>query len=72
MSRPIEESLRLFEDMKNGKFAANEATLRMKMDMLSPNPNMWDQVSHVYIRVLCFVAHRVRFSAYLVGAVNLV
>lgn len=31
--------------MKNGKYAANEATLRMKMDMLSPNPNMWDQVN---------------------------
>lgn len=43
--RPIEESLREFENMRKGKYAANEATLRMKMDMLSPNPNMWDQVT---------------------------
>lgn len=28
--RPIEESLQLFEDMKNGKFKEGEATLRMK------------------------------------------
>jgi glutamyl/glutaminyl-tRNA synthetase len=42
--RPVEESLREFENMRNGKYRANEATLRMKMDMLSPNPNMWDQV----------------------------
>ena len=32
--------------MRRGKYAANEATLRMKMDMLSPNPNMWDQVAY--------------------------
>lgn len=31
--RPIEESLQLFEDMKNGKFAEFEATLRIKMTM---------------------------------------
>lgn len=36
--------LQLFEDMRNGKFEANAATLRLKMDMSSPNPNMWDQV----------------------------
>ena len=42
--RPIEESLKLFNDMKNGKFDAGAATLRLKMDMKSPNPNMWDQV----------------------------
>ena len=44
--RPIEESLRLFEDMRKGKFDSNQATLRMKMDMSSPNPNMWDQVAY--------------------------
>lgn len=43
--RPIEESLKEFENMRKGKYAASEATLRMKMDMSSPNPNMWDQVS---------------------------
>ncbi len=42
--RPIAESLKEFDNMKNGKYAANEATLRLKMDMCSPNPNMWDQV----------------------------
>ena len=42
--RPIEESLKLFEDMKKGKLNSSEATLRLKMDMSSPNPNMWDQV----------------------------
>lgn len=31
--RPIEESLALFERMKNGLFAEGEATLRMKMVM---------------------------------------
>lgn len=35
----------LFDDMRKGKFEENAATLRLKMDMLSPNPNMWDQVS---------------------------
>lgn len=42
----MEENLVEFENMRKGKYAANEATLRMKMDMNSPNPNMWDQVKH--------------------------
>ena len=42
--RPIEENLRLFADMRKGKYEAGAATLRLKMDMTSPNPNMWDQV----------------------------
>jgi len=45
-NRPIEESLRLFEDMKKGKFAEGEAVLRMKGDMSSPNPNMRDLVAY--------------------------
>jgi glutaminyl-tRNA synthetase len=36
--------LKEFENMKKGKYGSGQATLRMKMDMLSPNPNMWDQV----------------------------
>ncbi|KAK6008892.1 tRNA ligase class I, catalytic domain protein, partial [Ostertagia ostertagi] len=32
-SRPIEESLRLFEDMKRGKFDEGEATLRLKLTL---------------------------------------
>ncbi|CAD6194560.1 unnamed protein product [Caenorhabditis auriculariae] len=31
--RPIEESLQLFEDMKNGKFDEGEATLRLKLTL---------------------------------------
>jgi glutaminyl-tRNA synthetase len=50
-NRPIEESLKLFEDMRKGKFAEGEATLRMKMDMKSNNPCMRD-----------LIAYRVKFS----------
>ena len=32
-TRPIKESLRLFEDMKNGKFDEGEATLRLKVTL---------------------------------------
>lgn len=46
MYSPIEESLREFDNMRKGKYDANAATLRLKMDMLSPNPNMWDQVAY--------------------------
>ena len=45
-NRPVAESLKEFENMKNGKYGASDATLRMKMDMTSPNPNMWDQVAY--------------------------
>jgi glutamyl/glutaminyl-tRNA synthetase len=43
----------LFEDMRLGKFKANEATLRLKMDMTSANFNMYDQVSE---RTACLPA----------------
>ena len=46
LHRPIEESLREFERMRTGRYSGSAATLRMKMDMTSPNPNMWDQVRH--------------------------
>ncbi len=42
--RPVEESLELFERMKNGEFADGERTLRAKIDMKSPNINMRDPV----------------------------
>lgn len=45
-NRPIEESLKLFRDMRDGKFKEGEATLRMKMDMQNPNPYMWDPVAY--------------------------
>ena len=44
--RPVEESLRLFEDMRAGKFKENEAILRMKMDLDDGNPYMWDPVAY--------------------------
>jgi len=44
--RSIEENLRLFEDMKNGKYKEGEATLRMKQDMKSENPVMRDLIAY--------------------------
>ncbi|CAD5119171.1 DgyrCDS7809 [Dimorphilus gyrociliatus] len=46
--RPIEESLALFEDMKNGKIDEGKATLRMKMIMLDSKQDP--------------VAYRIKFS----------
>ena len=40
--RPVEESLRLFEEMKAGKHPEGSMILRMKIDMASPNINMRD------------------------------
>ncbi len=40
----VEENLRLFEEMKKGKFADGERVLRAKIDMASPNINMRDPV----------------------------
>lgn len=42
--RSIEENLALFADMRAGKFADGECTLRAKIDMASPNFNMRDPV----------------------------
>ena len=42
--RPIEESLDLFERMRNGEFADNAMTLRAKIDLASGNFNMRDPV----------------------------
>jgi glutaminyl-tRNA synthetase len=44
VNRSIEENLRLFEDMKNGKFEDGEKVLRAKIDMASPNINMRDPI----------------------------
>ncbi len=43
-NRPVEESLALFEDMKNGKVADGALVLRAKIDMKSPNINMRDPI----------------------------
>ncbi len=42
--RSVEENLKLFEEMKAGKFADGEKTLRAKIDMASPNINMRDPI----------------------------
>jgi len=41
-SRSIEKNLRLFEEMKNGKYTDGEKVLRAKVDMASPNMHMRD------------------------------
>lgn len=43
-NRSIEENLRLFEEMKEGKYKDGEKVLRAKIDMASPNINMRDPV----------------------------
>ena len=42
--RPIEESLELFERMKNGEFEEGKITIRAKIDLASGNFNMRDPV----------------------------
>lgn len=42
--RSVEENLKLFQDMKDGKYKDGEAVLRAKIDMASPNINMRDPV----------------------------
>lgn len=42
--RPVEESLELFERMKNGEFDEGKMTLRAKIDLASGNFNMRDPV----------------------------
>ncbi|PWN90706.1 glutaminyl-tRNA synthetase [Acaromyces ingoldii] len=54
--RPIEESLKDFEDMKAGKYPPGKVTLRMKQDLEgSGNPQMWDLIAY---RVLDAPHHR--------------
>ncbi len=43
-TRSIEENLTLFQAMKNGEFADGSKTLRLKIDMSSPNINLRDPV----------------------------
>ncbi len=42
--RSVEENLRLFAEMREGKYADGELVLRAKIDMSSPNINMRDPV----------------------------
>ena len=43
-NRSVEETLRLFEEMRAGKYADGEQVLRAKIDMASPNINMRDPI----------------------------
>lgn len=43
-NRSVEENLKLFEEMRAGKYADGEKVLRAKIDMASPNMNMRDPV----------------------------
>jgi len=43
-NRSVEENLRLFEEMKEGKYEDGAKVLRAKIDMSSPNINMRDPV----------------------------
>lgn len=43
-NRSVEENLKLFEEMREGKYADGDKVLRAKIDMASPNMNMRDPV----------------------------
>ena len=43
-NRSVEENLKLFEEMREGKYADGKKVLRAKIDMASPNMNMRDPV----------------------------
>ena len=53
--RTIEENLKLFEEMRQGKYKDGEKTLRAKIDMASPNMNMRDPAMY---RILHINHHR--------------
>ena len=54
-NRSIEENLKLFQEMREGKYADGEKTLRAKIDMSHPNMNMRDPVIY---RILHVPHHR--------------
>ncbi|MBP3487539.1 MAG: glutamine--tRNA ligase/YqeY domain fusion protein [Roseburia sp.] len=54
-TRSIEENLKLFEEMKDGKYADGEKVLRARIDMASSNINMRDPVIY---RVAHMTHHR--------------
>lgn len=50
-NRSVEENLRLFQEMKEGKYKDGEKVLRAKIDMASPNINMRDPVIYRVARM---------------------
>ena len=54
-NRTIEKNLKLFEEMRAGKYGNGEKTLRAKIDMAHPNINMRDPVIY---RILHVPHHR--------------
>lgn len=54
-NRSVEENLKLFTEMRQGKYADGEKCLRAKIDMASPNMNMRDPVIY---RILRATHHR--------------
>ncbi len=54
-NRSVEENLRLFREMKAGKYQDGEKCLRAKIDMSSPNVNLRDPVIY---RILHATHHR--------------
>lgn len=53
--RSVEDNLTQFRSMRDGGYKPGEATLRMKQDITSPSPQMWDLVAY---RVLNAPHHR--------------
>ena len=49
-NRSVEENLKLFKEMRDGKYADGEKCLRAKIDMASPNINMRDPVIYRILR----------------------
>lgn len=45
-NRPTEESLAIFAEMRQGKWAEGSVTIRMRQNMQSGNPYMWDAVAY--------------------------
>lgn len=54
-NRSVEENLRLFEEMRAGKYKDGEKTLRAKIDMAHPNMNMRDPAMY---RIMHISHHR--------------
>lgn len=50
-NRSVEENLKLFEEMREGKYQDGEKVLRAKIDMNSPNINMRDPVIYRVARM---------------------